>query len=124
VARYLSERWFDDVEAVLPDSGAMAADLVVQHVVSDGPDGEVAYHVRFRNGTLAVTRGQAADPDVTFAEDYATAAAVAQGQLGTPAALLAGRIRVGGDLTALLAHHHCLPSADPVPAAVRAATTY
>ncbi len=93
-------------------------------MVTDGPGGEVRYHVRIIDQTAAIVRGQAAHPDVTFAEDYVTASAIASGQLSAPAALLAGRIRVGGDMAALIAHQDILSIADPVPAAVRAATSY
>lgn len=126
VASYLSDQWFDEVGALDSGPGAASpdADLVVQHVVTGGPDGAVSYHVCIGDGIATVVRGRAAQPHVTFAEDYATAAAVARGDMSAPAALLAGRIRVGGDLASLIAHHDGLVVDDPVPAAVRAATTY
>jgi putative sterol carrier protein len=123
VARYLSDEWFDHLGA-LAGPAAPAADLVLQHLVTAGPEGDVEYHVRVAEGTVTIFRGPASDPDVTFAEDYATAAAIAGGHLSAPAALLAGRIRVGGDMAALIARQDLLAAGDPVPAAVRAATTY
>jgi putative sterol carrier protein len=135
VAIYLSDEWFGQVGArqfspsstpseVPPALGQTEEDLVLQHVVSDGPGGEIRYHVRVGGGAVTLIRGQAANPDVTFAEDYATAAAIASGEMTAPAALLAGRIRVGGDVAALMAHVGAFTANDPVPADVRAATTF
>jgi putative sterol carrier protein len=95
----------------------------LEHLVADGPDGDIRYHVCLSDAGATVVRGPAATADVTFAEDYATAAAVASGSLSAAAALLAGRIRVAGDVATLVEHQPLL-RADPLPPAVRAATTY
>lgn len=130
MARYLSEEWFRQLGAAEPDGQAEAPvpagrALVLQHVVTGAPEGDVCYHVRVVGGTATVAQGRARTPDVTFSEDYATAAAVARGQLSAPAALMAGRIRVRGDLATLMAHQDTLlAGADPVPPAVRSTTTY
>jgi hypothetical protein len=123
VARFLSNEWFDQLGAVAGPS-AGAADLVLQHLVTGGPEGDVDYHVRVAGGAVRIFRGPASDPDVTFAEDYDTAAAIASGRLGAPAALLAGRIRVGGDMASLITHQDHLKLDDPIPAAVRTSTTF
>jgi predicted lipid carrier protein YhbT len=123
VARYLSDEWFHQLGARVGGPAA-PADLVLQHLVTAGPEGDVDYHVRVASGAVTIWRGPASDPDVTFAEDYDTAAAIASGRLSAPAALLAGRIRVGGDMAALIAHQDHLAVNDPIPAAVRASTTY
>jgi hypothetical protein len=126
VARYLSEEWFGQVGAAPGDTGAEPSDatLVLQHIVTGGPGGEVSYHVRLSATGAEIVRGRASHPDVTFAEDYATAAAIASGTLTAPTALLAGHIRIGGDMSPLIAHQDVLAVGDPVPAAVRAETTY
>lgn len=132
VAIYLSDEWFEQIGAskAAPPTASTASTasteevLVLQHVVTGGPEGDVCYHVRVANGAVAVVRGQAVTPDVTFAEDYTTAAAIASGTLSAPAALLAGRIRVGGHLARLTNHFDGATIVDPVPAAVRATTTY
>lgn len=129
MARYLSDEWFRQLGGARPDDQLEAhvqADraIVLQHVVTCAPEGDIYYHVRVSGGSATVARGQAKAPDVTFSEDYATAAAVASGELSAPAALMAGRIRVRGDLATLMAHQDTLARADPVPAAVRSTTTY
>jgi hypothetical protein len=122
VANYLSEEWFEQIGAT--PGGGTGATLVLQHTVTGTPYGEVCYHVRLGADAVEIVRGPARHADVTFAEDYATAAAIAQGAVEAPAALLAGDIRVGGDLAALIAHQDILAGHDPIPAAVRAETTY
>jgi hypothetical protein len=126
VASYLSDEWFRQLGATAaPAPGPSSEEgLVLQHLVTGAPDGDVEYHVRVRDRVVTIGRGPAPAPDVTFAEDYGTAAAIASGELSAPAALLAGRIRVGGDLAALIAYQDLLTLSDPVPDAVRAATTY
>ncbi len=121
MARYLSEAWFDEVATATPTG---ADGLILQQVVTGAPDGEVRYHVGVSAGTAWVRPGQAAAPDATFTEDYATASAVARGELSVQAALLEGRIRVAGNMAVLSARQDELADIDPIPAAVRAATTF
>jgi hypothetical protein len=125
VASYLSGEWFEQLGAAMApaEQAPQEGELVLQHVVTAAPGGEVRYHVRVAHRVVSIGRGQAPDPDVTFTEDYATAAAIARGELRASAALMAGRIRVGGDMTALTSHDLQAVN-DPVPAVVRAATTY
>ncbi|MDQ1426921.1 MAG: hypothetical protein QOK39_397 [Acidimicrobiaceae bacterium] len=126
MANYLSEEWFEQLGAAADEgaAGLAEATLVLQHTVIGTAAGEVCYHLRLAPDAAEIVRGAAAHPDVTFSEDYETAAAVASGALSAPAALIAGRIRVGGDMGTLIAHPEVLAITDPVPAAVRAATTY
>lgn len=126
MASYLSDDWFDQAGALGTEAASRLpeATLVLQHTVSGAPAGDVCYHVRLTDDAAEIVRGPSSRPDVTFAEDYATAAAVASGALSAPAALLAGRIRVGGDMAALVAHQSIMTGNDPLSPAVREATTY
>lgn len=62
--------------------------------------------------------------DVSISVDYDTAAAIAQGHLSSQRALLEGRLRVGGRAASLAGRAAELAGVDPVPPALRAATTY
>ena len=95
--------------------------LVVQQVVV-GADGveELAYAVRVADGAVTVVEGHVDDADVTFTQDRATAAAIAAGELSAQGAFLAGRLRVGGDLGAVLAGARELSALDDVFASARA----
>jgi putative sterol carrier protein len=105
VAEPLTSDWVSALAAAAATATAPpGVALVVQQVVVD-PDGgeELAYAVRIADGRISVTHGRADDADVTFTQDRATALAIARGDLAAQGAFLAGRLRVGGDLTAVLA---------------------
>ena len=124
MARFLSEAWFDAVtESTGPANRPGAAGITVQQVVTDTPDGEVRYAVTISDARARVHPGQAARADVTFTGDYSTAVAIARGELTPQAALLAGRIRVAGNVAALMSRFD-LAYDDLIPPAVRAATSY
>ena len=131
MARYLSDEWLaalDEAARASDDlrSVAQGVHLVVEHIVVDGaPDGgELRYHVVVDDGAVSFRPGAAAVATVSFRENRATAAAVARGELAAQAAFLAGGIRIGGDLTALVDHAAALARLDGALAEVRSATTY
>jgi predicted lipid carrier protein YhbT len=122
VARFLSEAWFDAMaESTGPGGGT--AGITVQQVVTGTPEGDVRYAVTISDECATVRPGQAARADVTFTGDYSTAVAIARGELTAQAALLAGRIRVAGNVAALMTRSD-LTYDDLIPPAVRAATSY
>jgi hypothetical protein len=82
------------------------------------------YHLGVEDGVVRVRPGAAAAATVRFSTDRATAAAVAQGEASAQHAFMTGSLRIGGDVTAILAHHAALARLDDVFAPVRAATTY
>jgi hypothetical protein len=131
MARFLSEEWFKAVDrtagAAAAGAAAAAADLVLEHVVTGTPEGDIRYevHVGPSGGWVqpgSTTPGPA--PRVTIASDYATAVAVASGHLSTQAALLAGRFCIGGSVAALAERQSDLVGLDLIPESVRADTTY
>ena len=117
VARYLSESWFDEVNEAAGASASLkeataGVRLVIQQVVTGGPDGEVRYWLRMEDGTVEGRLGDAeaagVEPDATFTQSYRTAVAVSRGELRAEDALLAGRIRLRGDLGVLVRHQAAL----------------
>lgn len=128
MARYLSGEWFEEINAAAragaaPPTATGGRPVVLQQLVTGGPDGDVAYWVRVGDGTLEAGLGRAEDPDVTVGQSYDTALAVSTGELSAQAAFLAGRIRVSGDPTALLPHQAVLQELDRALALVRRRTT-
>ncbi len=109
-----------------PELARAAADvrLVVQEVVTGGPDGDVRYVVAIDHGRTDVHPGDHPAPDVTFVVDWDTAVAVATGSTSTQDAFTTGRLQVRGDMGVLLRHGTALAGLDAVFAEVRAATTY
>jgi len=134
MARYLSPEWvrsFDaalstldlsDVVAVAAEGSLAAADgtfSVVQVVtgVPAGADGAAEAEVRVvltvADGTarLALDPTGAVTGTATIVLGYADAAAMARGELDPADALAAGRVRVRGDLAALVAGQDVLAAA-------------
>ena len=137
MARFLSADWFAEVAADGPPEPATASQvaagseqLVLEQVVHGTPDGEVRYRVVARDGTARIEpvdvrpNGPAAAPDLTISCDWATAVAMAQGHLSAQGALMAGRLRVRGNLARLSGWAADLTGLDPVPPEVRRRTTY
>ena len=124
MAGFLTEAWIDDLDAAvqavaLPDD----VQLVVQQVVTDA-GGDVPYVIAIADGRVRVRSGRAERSDVSFTQDRATAAAIARGELSAQVAFLDGRLRLGGDLRAVLARAGDLAALDDAFAATRAATEW
>ncbi len=122
MAGFLTDQWLDEL-----DAAARGAELphelrlVVQQVIPDGPDGvEVAYVVEVGGGTLSVRCGRSDHADVTFIQDLATARAIHRGELSAQAAFMEGRLRLGGNLRAVIERAGELAAIDDVFATVRA----
>ncbi len=98
--------------------------LVVQQQVDGGPDGSVVWHVLVDGTAPRLRVGPHPSPTVTFIQEYATAAAVAQGHLSAQEAFMTGRITLGGDAGALIAAAPAMAHVGDALAAVRAETTY
>lgn len=102
--KFLSEPWFDQIESLRdeapPPAGPMA-DLVLNIVVTGGPDGDV--EVTMNQGQFE--RGLAADAPtkVTIPYDVAKDIFVNGNQAAAMQAFMAGQIKVDGDMTRLMA---------------------
>jgi putative sterol carrier protein len=127
--RYLSPEWLDAAQAEMDSSESLpsVADglaFVVQHVVTDGPDGDVSFHVRVDGTGVQLQKGDAPDATVVFTEDYGTAAAIARGELSAQSAFMKGRIRVSGDLAKLIEQGTAFGEIADMLARLRSDTTY
>lgn len=120
---YLSPAWFDAADAALRSDAALAAagrgiHLVLQQTVDDPAPG-TTWHIRIDDGAVSLVVGAAADATVTFHCDRSTALDVHQGRTSAQAAFMAGNLRVGGDVGALLAHQELLAGLTDVLAPLR-----
>ena len=104
------------------EDAAPATELRVRQRVTGGPDGEVEYVLALAGGEV---RFEAAGPaDVELTTDYDTAAAISQGLLSPAAAFAAGRLRVGGAVSSLVAHQDAFAGIGRLLGGVAEATTY
>jgi putative sterol carrier protein len=127
--RYLSPEWLDAAQVAMENSESVrratgGVALVVQHVVTDGPDGDVTFHVRVDDTGVQLQKGQAPDATVVFTERYDIAAAIGRGELSAQSAFMMGRIRVSGDLPTLIEQGNSFGEIADVLARLRSDTTY
>jgi putative sterol carrier protein len=96
----------------------------VTQVVSNGPEGDVTYHLSVGDGTASFGAGPADPEDVKMEQDWDTAVAVATGELNAQEAFIGGRIRLFGDQQKLLESQPVFGALDAVFATVRERTSY
>lgn len=127
--RYLSLEWLDALTAEVAASERMA-DAATTHtigvtqVVTDGPEGNVVYHLQVADGAATFGPGAAFPEDVRFEQDWDTATAVATARLNAQEAFIKGHIRLYGDQQKLLSSQPVFAALDAVFAAVRERTVY
>jgi len=128
VAEFLSDEWIAALDAAARATEVDAGDadsLAVEPVVRGVPGrGDVRYRVTCDTGVRAVTRAPDGEADVRIETDYATAVALARGQLNAQTALADGVLRVSGDLARLAAHAAAFARLGDLFASVRATTTF
>jgi putative sterol carrier protein len=129
VARYLSREWIDELDRAASASADLreqltGVTLVVEHQVTGGPDGDVAYVTRIDDGRVRVRAGSSPEPDVVLVADYDTASALARGELNAQRAFAAGRLKVRGRIDRLVAHARALGALTAGLEAVRETTVF
>ena len=129
MAGYLSRAWFDEVNGAARASADLRSlttgtHVTIQQVVTGAPSGDVRYWVRIDNGAVEARPGLAGSADATVTQSYDTAVAVSRGELAVEHALLDGRIRVAGDVRALLRHAGALGGVAAAFGQVRDRTSY
>jgi len=129
MVRYLSLEWIDALTtevAASTDLAALAADheLGVTQVVTDGPEGDVVYHLQVGGGVVSFGAGVAFPEHVHMQQSWATAVAVATGELNAQDAFISGRIQLTGDQQQLMSSTPVFRALDAVFAGVRDRTEY
>jgi putative sterol carrier protein len=129
MVRYLSLEWLDALTVEVAASTAIAQlaathRIGVTQVVTDGPEGDVIYHLQVGDGTSTFGAGAAYPEDVRMQQDWDTAVAVATGELNAQEAFIGGRILLTGDQQKLVDAQPVFGALDAVFASVRAGTVY
>jgi putative sterol carrier protein len=127
--RYLSLGWLRELTREVGESESLAAlaedhTIGVTQVVSDGPEGDITYHLQVGDAAAAFGAGPADPEHVRMEQDWATAVAVATGELNAQEAFVTGRIRFYGDQQALIDAQPVFGALDTVFATVRERTRY
>jgi len=129
VVRYLSLAWIDALSNEVVNSAPLAAlanehRIGVTQVVTDGPEGNVTYHLRLGDGTASFGPGPAEDEDVRMEQSWTTATAVATGELNAQEAFIKGLIRLTGNQQKLIESQPVFAALDAVFTSVRQQTEY
>lgn len=129
VARYLSLDWIEQMSAQIAANEALqhlssTHEIGISQVVTDGPEGSVAYHLQVGSGTVSFEPGRADPEHVCMEQSWETAVAVATGALNAQEAFVNGKIRFAGDQERLLSAGPVFAELDRAFAAVRETTTY
>lgn len=127
--RYLSLAWIDELSRAVAghdELQRLAGEhrIGVTQVVTNGPEGEVTYHLQVGDGAARFGAGAADPEDVRMEQDWATAVAVATGELNAQEAFVNGHIRLSGDQQKLLASQAVFGALDAVFQDVRSRTSY
>ena len=129
MVRYLSLAWIDALSREVAGSSELAElasthHIAVTQVVTDGPEGDVTYHLRLGGGEASFAAGPAESADVCMEQSWATAKAVAIGELNAQEAFLKGLIRLTGNQQKLIESQPVFAALDTVFTAVRQQTEY
>ena len=127
--RYLSLDWIDALAHEVAASDHMrevceSHRIGVTQVVTDGPEGDVTYHLSVDGGDATFGVGPADPEDVRMEQDWNTAVAVATGALNAQEAFIGGQIRLFGDQQKLLDAQPVFGALDSIFSSVRKRTSY
>jgi len=126
---YLSSDWIDAADSLLRSTvidPPMAGDaFTVETCVVGATDGDRRYVIEFDGATVRARRARPGEhATVRLTQDYATAVAVARGELSAQAAFLAADIQVGGDVSTLIANAGLIAQVGDALAPLRADTRF
>ncbi len=127
--RYLSLDWINALAHAVAASDHMrevceSHRIGVTQVVTDGPEGDVTYHLSVDGGDATFGAGPADPEDVRMEQDWDTAVAVATGALNAQEAFIGGQIRLFGDQQKLLDAQPVFGALDSIFSSVRERTSY
>ena len=112
---FLSDAWLDEVEALnaeAPEPPAALKDLVINVVVTGGPDGDKEVHMA--GGKFGRGLKEGAPTKLTVPYETARAVFIEQNQQAAMQAFMGGQIKVEGDMTKLMSMQQAGAATDPV----------
>ena len=128
MAKFLSDDWSEQARKIRkefegqgsPPAHQIRMNLVVTDVPTDVSPGPIDAHMDTTSGQIEMETGHLENPELTVTLDYVTAKAilVEQNPQAGMQAFMAGKIKVQGDMTKLMAMQQGTP--DPVQAEVAA----
>jgi hypothetical protein len=129
VPEFLSDAWLRELDAALRAAPRLAAlgPIEIEQTVSGVPRrGDVRYRVAIddEGAHIRIIDERQRPADVRLTTDYATAVAIAAGTENAQSALADGRLRLGGNVDALVRRSSAFAALGDVTAALRGNTTF
>jgi len=127
--RYLSLDWIRELTREVAESESLATlshehEIGITQVVTDGPEGDITYHLQVGSGSARFGAG-AADPEqVKMEQSWVTAVSIATGAANAQEAFITGQIRLFGDQQALMGAQPVFSALDSIFSSVRERTSY
>lgn len=127
--RYLSLQWLDELGRVVSEDEGLRRiagehEIGLTQLITDGPEGDVTYHLQVAEGEARFGPGPAEPEHVRMEQTWAIAVAVATDELNAQEAFVNGHIRLHGDRQRLLDAQPVFGALDAVFNDVRSRTEY
>ena len=127
--RYLSLEWIDAMHVHVASSESMSHlaethSIGVTQVVTDGPEGNVLYHLQVGNGIASFGAGPAPLENVRLEQSWETAVAVATETVPAQEVFIKGLVRISGDTQFIIDAVPVFAALDAAFQAVRSLTVY
>ena len=122
MSTFLSPAWLEQLTALAGGDGVGPGATIVQQVVTDGPEGDIAYVLDIEGGRVRARPGWDDRAVVTLTESWDTAVHLHRGELTAREAFLAGMIRIRGDVRQVLVAASGLAALGPAIAELRERT--
>ena len=109
MAQFLSDEYMAAAAAALSGHAGFTnaisdVELHVQFVVTESADGDIDYRLDIAEGVASLSRGSSDNADVTVTNSYDTAVGISKGELNTQMAFITGKVKVSGNMAALMRH--------------------
>lgn len=126
--RFLSSEWAIAAARAL-DTVTLAepVSVTVAHLVHGTPEGDLTWVVKVHDGRVSVALRpglDAGDAEIVFVEDYATACALARGDVTAEQAVAAGRLKLRTGTRILVSHAGALRAVGEALQRLHAETTW
>ena len=121
--RFLSEEHCAAATAAFAADAQLAREvagvtLTIVYFVTESPEGDFSYHLKFADGRALMGRGTLEPHDAEVRSSYDTAARLARGEIANQTAVMLGKVRLKGGMMTLLKHQAMLGRVQVLSAAL------
>lgn len=104
--KFLSDEWAEALKSELNGDedfrrAAAGHEARIQQVITDG-DGGTRYWISIADGRIDLGVGDVEAADATITQSYASAAALARGELSPVTAFMTGKLKIAGNMGMIL----------------------